>query len=87
MPETTTDLTARRTAEIRDIVADLFSAEPADVEAATSFVNDLEADSLLAIELLTHLEKRYGVTIPETEIVDMVSLKATYEVVARNAGW
>ncbi|THA59951.1 acyl carrier protein [Streptomyces sp. A0958] len=87
MPETNSDLTARRTAEIRDIIADLFSAEPDEVEAAGSFVNDLDADSLLAIELLTHLEKRYGVTIPEAEIVEMVTLKATYEVVARNAGW
>ncbi|MEU3731511.1 acyl carrier protein [Streptomyces sp. NPDC033538] len=87
MPETKTDLTAQHTAEIRDIVADLFSAEPAEVEAAESFVNDLDADSLLAIELLTHLERRYGVTIPEAEIVEMVSLRATYEVVARKAGW
>ncbi|MCG7524786.1 phosphopantetheine-binding protein [Streptomyces sp. OfavH-34-F] len=87
MPDALTDLAAKRTAEIRDIVADLFSAEPAEVETATSFVDDLDADSLLAIELLTHLERRYGVSIREDEIVEMTDLKATYEIVARNAGW
>ena len=81
------DLIVERTAEIRDIAADIFSVEPEEVEAAASFVDDLEADSLLAIELLTQLEKRFNVRINESEVPRMSNLRATYEVVAEIAGW
>ncbi|MFE5729531.1 acyl carrier protein [Streptomyces sp. NPDC056528] len=76
-----------RLAEIRDLAAELFDADPAAVESARSFVDDLEADSLLAIEMVTQLEKRYGVLISEEAIPRMVNLKATFEVVAEIAGW
>ena len=76
-----------RLAEIRDIAADIFSVEPDEVEAAENFVDDLDADSLLAIELLAQLEKRFDVTIDEAEMARMISLRATYAVVAESAGW
>jgi acyl carrier protein len=79
---------ADRRAEIRDVVADVFSAEPGQVEAAQSFAAELEVDSLLAIELLTRLEKHFGVTIPEAEAERMATNLATlYQVVADSAGW
>ncbi|MFD4372905.1 acyl carrier protein [Streptomyces sp. NPDC058486] len=79
--------TDERLAEIRDLAAELFDADPAAVESAQSFVDDLEADSLLAIEMVTQLEKRYGVLISEEAIPRMVNLKATFKVVAETAGW
>ncbi|MBT2510612.1 acyl carrier protein [Streptomyces sp. ISL-98] len=79
--------TAARIAEIRDIAADIFSVEPEEVEAAESFVTDLDADSLLAIELLSQLEKKYDIHIPEGEVPRLVTLRATYEVVAEISGW
>ncbi|MCJ1678500.1 acyl carrier protein [Streptomyces sp. APSN-46.1] len=89
MQQTTSGDTAiaARLAEIRDIAADLFSVEPEEVEAAESFVNDLDADSLLAIELLSQLEKLYDIHIPEGDVPRMVNLRATYELVAEIAGW
>jgi acyl carrier protein len=81
------DSAALRLAEIRDIAADLFSVEPDEVEAAGNFVNDLDADSLLAIELLAQLEKHFDVTIDEAAMARMISLQATYAVVAESAGW
>lgn len=87
MNQATEQSADERLAEIRDIAADLFAADPQEVEAAESFVDDLDADSLLAIELLTQLEKRYGVLISEEAVPRMVNLKATYQVVAETAGW
>jgi acyl carrier protein len=81
-------VTVDRIAVIRDIVADTFSVEPGQVEAAESFVTDLEADSLLAVELLTHLEKRFGVTIRDLDVpLLMLDLRSAYRVVAESAGW
>ena len=81
------DTVSGRLAEIAEIAADLFSVTAGEVEAARSFVDDVEADSLLVIELLSHLEKRYGITIPEGELFRLVDLRSTYDVVAEHAGW
>ncbi|BBA96682.1 putative acyl carrier protein [Actinacidiphila reveromycinica] len=73
--------------EIAAMAADLFSVTAEEVAAAESFVDDLGTDSLLAIELLTHLEKRYDIRIAESESSRMTTLRDTYEVVAQAAGW
>ncbi|MFE9440027.1 acyl carrier protein [Streptomyces sp. NPDC006602] len=74
--------------EIRDIVSDVFSVEPKEVEEANSFATDLGADSLLAIELLTQLELHFDVAIDEAETPRlMTNLKSAYHVVAESAGW
>ncbi|HEY4023729.1 MAG TPA: acyl carrier protein [Pseudonocardiaceae bacterium] len=79
--------TDTRMTEIAEIAADLFSASVEDVVAAESFVDDVEADSLLAIELLAQLEKRYAIAISENALPRMVNLRETYAVVAEYAGW
>ncbi|MGQ0838602.1 acyl carrier protein [Actinokineospora sp.] len=76
-----------RLAEIAELAADLFSVSVEEVVGAESFIEDVEADSLLVIQLLVQLEKRYGVPIPDTELPRLVNLRATYELVAEYAGW
>jgi acyl carrier protein len=73
--------------EIAELAADLFSVTKPEVVAAESFVDDLEADSLLAIELLAQLEKRYAIAISESALPRMTNLPGTYAVVAEYAGW
>jgi acyl carrier protein len=81
------DATEARMDEIAEIAADLFSVTPEEVRTAESFVDDLGADSLLAIELLVQLEKRYSITIPESELPRMVNLRGAYDATAEHAGW
>jgi acyl carrier protein len=81
------DITDARLNEIAEIAADLFSVTPEEVHSAESFVADLGADSLLAIELLVQLEKRYSITIPESELPRMVNLRGVYDATAEHAGW
>ena len=85
--DTITHEREERLAEIADMIADLFSVSADEVRAATSFVDELGADSLLAIELLTQLEKRYQVVIPEEEMTQLINLETTFAVVACRAGW
>jgi acyl carrier protein len=88
MVQKTGQESAQRLAEIRDMAADIFSVDPEEVEQAESFVADLGADSLLAIEFVTQLEKRFGVTVDESEVPDLITnLEAAYTVVAGKAGW
>jgi len=87
MPSELLNPTDTRMREIAEIAADLFSATPDEVSAAESFVEDVEADSLLTIELLAQLEKRYAIAISENALPRMVNLRETYAVVAEYAGW
>ncbi|MCT9933145.1 acyl carrier protein [Planotetraspora sp. A-T 1434] len=73
--------------ELREIVAEVLELEPEEVADAGDFVDEYDADSLRAIEILARIEKKYKVDIPQSELNDMRSLKAVYTVVARYAGW
>ncbi|WP_371600259.1 acyl carrier protein [Streptomyces sp. NBC_00564] len=77
----------QRMTELRDIAAEVFAADPEKVEKANSFIHDLDADSLLIVELLAQIEQRYDVTIDEGDARRMTDLHATYEIVAQAAGW
>ncbi|MFI7394907.1 acyl carrier protein [Streptomyces tendae] len=78
---------SERMAQLRDMAADIFTVEPEDVERAGSFADDLGADSLLAVELLSRIEQRYGVMIDASDLQRMTDLPSTYKVVADAAGW
>ncbi|WP_329619122.1 acyl carrier protein [Streptomyces sp. NBC_01255] len=78
---------ADRLAELRDMAADIFTVEPEEVEGAGSFIEDLGADSLLAVELLSRIEQRYDVMIDVGDLEKMTDLRSTYKVVADAAGW
>ncbi|GAA2742154.1 acyl carrier protein [Kitasatospora cinereorecta] len=79
---------AARTAQIRDVAATVFSADPAAIEAAGDFEHDLDADSLLAVEFVVELEKLFGVPLHVNQIPQlMAGLDSAYEVLAETAGW
>jgi acyl carrier protein len=73
--------------ELREIVAEVLELEPEEVSDSADFVEEYEADSLRAIEILARIEKKYRVEIPQSELAEMRNLKAVYDVVARHAGW
>lgn len=73
--------------EIREIVAEVLELEPEEVTETSHFVEEHEADSLRAIEILARLEKKYKVEIPQSELPKMVNLTEVYNVLAQHAGW
>jgi acyl carrier protein len=75
--------------EIRGIVADIVEMDAEQIEWDTHFWDELEVDSLQNIELLSGLERRFGITIEQAELSKMEDLRSTYEVVVaalRGAG-
>lgn len=69
------------------MLAELVQATPERVASAESFATEFGADSLILIELLVRLEKRFEIEIPEDDLPKLVNLRSTYEVVAARAGW
>lgn len=54
-------------AKVIQIVAEQMSVEKAEISRNTSFVNDLNADSLDTVELVMELEDEFDLTIPDED--------------------
>ena len=54
-------------AKVVDIVSEQMSVEKAEISRDTSFVNDLNADSLDTVELVMELEDEFETSIPDED--------------------
>ncbi len=52
-------------AKVIDIVAEQMGVEKAEISRGTSFVNDLNADSLDTVELVMEFEDEFETSIPD----------------------
>ncbi len=73
--------------ELREIIAEVLEIEPEEMTETSLFIEDHEADSLRAIEILARIEKTYQIEIPQSDLTELVNLAAVYEVVKKHAGW
>lgn len=67
---TVTDLTA----EVRKIVADILEMDPQAIDSDAQLVEDLGMDSMMALEILATIEKRFKIKIPEESLPKMTTL-------------
>lgn len=63
--------------EIRGIIAEILEKDPQEVTPEAKFFEDLGADSMMALEILTAIEKKYKITIPENKLTQIATLKDT----------
>jgi acyl carrier protein len=66
--------------KITEIVALQFGVKVEDIQSNTSFVVDLNADSLDAVEVVMCIEDRFDITVPdeEAERMNTVSMAADF---------
>jgi len=79
------------TGELMTLVAEIIEVDRSRLTLETHFIRDLEMDSLMALELLTALEKKYAIKIPEEALPEFATLAGVVDVVsarlpARTAG-
>ncbi|UCD55289.1 MAG: acyl carrier protein [Candidatus Omnitrophota bacterium] len=67
--------------EIRAIVARITEIEPEKITLEANFVENLGMDSMMALEILASIEKRYKLKIPEENLMKITNLKQTIELV------
>jgi acyl carrier protein len=72
--------------QLRDILIDVLEIEPEELTETSHFVNDHDADSLMAIDIIASIEREIGVHIPNEALPQMTSLKAVIEIVTRYSG-
>ncbi|MFF2651052.1 acyl carrier protein [Streptomyces sp. NPDC058045] len=78
----TTDATLNKD-ELRELVADALDVEPESLTDEALFIEDLDVDSLVALELAVTLERRYQVKIEEAEIVQIRRLPDVHDLLVR----
>ncbi len=65
--------------DLRRTVAAVLDVDVDDVTDDASFVDDLEVDSLMALEVVVVLEKKYGVRLRESELKQVSCLSRAYQ--------
>jgi acyl carrier protein len=71
--------------KVKQIIVDQLGVDAADVSAASSFVDDLGADSLDRVELIMALEETFGVEIPDEDAEKIVTVQDAVDYIQKNA--
>ncbi|MDC3425115.1 acyl carrier protein [Aquibacillus sp. 3ASR75-11] len=61
---------------VRKIVAEVLEVEESEVFDETDLVEELDADSMMALEIVALLEKELKITIPEELLEEMTSVNS-----------
>jgi acyl carrier protein len=59
---------------VLQIVATVIEKEPGQISPDAHLIQDIGADSMMALEILAALEKKYRIVIPEEKLKDMTTV-------------
>lgn len=68
------------------IVSEQMGVEKAEITMETSFVNDLNADSLDTVELVMEFEDEFELSIPDEEAEKIQTVGAAVEYIMKHQG-
>jgi acyl carrier protein len=66
--------------EIRNMIAEIIEKDPAQVTLDAKFFEELEMDSMMALEIMAGMEKKYKITISEEKLTKLTTLRETVAV-------
>lgn len=69
--------------DMRALVAEILESEPDQIDAKARFVKDLGMDSMMALEILAGIEKKYRIVIPEDMLSKFTDLETTVNLVTQ----
>ncbi len=67
--------------ELRALIAEIVEIEPDKITPEANFVEDLGMDSMMALEILASIEKKYKLRIPEENLIKITNLNKVMELV------
>jgi acyl carrier protein len=70
--------------EVKRLVAEITEREPEEISETANFVEELGIDSLMAIEMMVAVDKKYKVEISEEEFGKIKNVNEAVEVVLRH---
>ena len=73
-------------AKVIDIVSEQMGVDKSEISRETSFINDLNADSLDTVELVMEFEDEFDMSIPDEEAEKIQTVGAAIEYISKVAG-
>ena len=70
--------------EIKRLIADVTEREPEEIADTASFGDDLGVDSLMAMEVMVAVDKKFKIDIPEEEFGKIKNVLDAVEVVKKH---
>ena len=67
--------------DLRAMVAEILEIKPSEIDGDAGFVKDLGMDSMMALEILAGIEKKYRIVVPEDSLPKFTSLNKTVDIV------
>ena len=61
-------------ARVKEIIVEKFGVSESEVTSEANFTNDLSADSLDRVELIMEIEDEFGISIPEDQAENIVTV-------------
>lgn len=72
--------------EIRAIVAEILEIDENNINPDAKFVEELGMDSMMALEILASVEKKYKIKIPEEYLTKITTLNSIVEITKKITG-
>ncbi|MCO1577773.1 MULTISPECIES: acyl carrier protein [unclassified Crossiella] len=69
---------------LAEIIEEVAGVDQADVAAEKSFVDDLDIDSLSMVEVAVQAEDKFGVKIPDDELVNLKTVGDAVAYISKN---
>ena len=66
--------------EVRNLVAAILEVEPGQIDAEARLIEDLGMDSMMALEVVASIERKYKVKLPEAELPNIKTLNRVIEI-------
>lgn len=70
--------------ELKNVIADTLNADEEKVTMEASLADDLQADSLDAVELNMAIEEAFGTSIPDEELPNMKTVGDIFNYLTNN---
>ena len=71
--------------EVRGLVAVILEVDPAQIDGEAKLVEDLGMDSMMALELVASIEKKFKVKLPESVLPTVKTLNSVIELAKQYA--
>ena len=65
--------------KVRDILADQLELDPATITMDTNILEDLDADSLDFVEMITSIEDEFNISIVDEKVGDFKTIRQVVE--------
>ncbi|MDP3722268.1 MAG: acyl carrier protein [Candidatus Omnitrophota bacterium] len=65
--------------EVRSLIADILEMEPSQIDPDAHLVEDLGMDSMMALEILAPMDKKFKIKIPEEDLPKITTLSGAVE--------